>query len=138
MHARVMIWIPLLLVALNCTPTPVLEPLSVLEVRSYNLRPGTRAEFHRVVVQEAIPLLARWNVDVVGYGPSPHDADSYYLMRHFRSIDDRQRSEDDFYGSEAWINGPRERILGMIESYTTIVLFLDDQAIDGVRAASGR
>ena len=36
-----------------------------LEIRSYNLKPGTREEFHRRFIEEAFPLLQRWNVDVV-------------------------------------------------------------------------
>lgn len=43
-------------------------------------------------------MLERWKVDVVAYGPSLHDADSYYLMRAYPSVEPRQRSEDAFYG----------------------------------------
>ena len=52
-----------------------------VEIRSYNLKPGTRAEFNRVASAESIPMLKRWGVDVVAFGPSPHDSDTYYLIR---------------------------------------------------------
>ena len=48
----------------------------ILEIRSYQLKPGTREEFHRLFLQAALPMLQRWNVDVVAYGPSLHDPDS--------------------------------------------------------------
>ncbi len=48
----------------------------VVEMRSYNLKPGTRDRFHQIVLKEALPMLKRWKVDVIGYGPSLHDADS--------------------------------------------------------------
>ncbi|HEX6307162.1 MAG TPA: DUF4440 domain-containing protein [Longimicrobiales bacterium] len=116
-------------------PAAQVEPLAV-EIRSYNLKPGTRDAFHRLVVEEAVPMLRRWNVDLVAYGPSPHDADSYFLIRAYRSLDDRQRSQDAFYGSAEWIEGPRARILEPIVSYTSIVLPLDARLIEALRTMS--
>ncbi|MGH9374508.1 MAG: NIPSNAP family protein [Vicinamibacterales bacterium] len=104
-----------------------------IEIRSYNLKPGTRADFHRVVVAEAMPMLKRWKMDVVAFGPSPHDETSYYLIRAFADLADRQRREDAFYGSDEWRNGPRERILAPIESYTTVVLEMDDATVTRLR-----
>src|SRR5688572_5669364 len=109
----------------------------VVEMRSYNLKPGTRDRFHQVFLKEALPMLKRWKVDVVGYGPSLHDKDSYFLMRAFEGIDQRQKSEDAFYGSEEWIKGPRERILADIDSYTTIVITVDAATLSGLRKAGG-
>src|SRR6185436_20725558 len=88
----------------------------MVEIRSYNLKPGTRDRFHQLFLKEALPMLRRWKVDVVAYGPSLHDADSYFLMRSFDGVEQRQKSEDAFYGSEEWIKGPRERILADIDS----------------------
>lgn len=104
-----------------------------LEIRSYNLKPGTREEFHRLFLQEAFPMLQRWNVDVVAYGPSIHDQDSYFLMRRFDTLSGREESENAFYGSDGWKRGPREAIIALIENYTEIVLELDKATIDGLR-----
>jgi ketosteroid isomerase-like protein len=105
----------------------------VVEFRSYNLKPGTRDRFQQLFLEKAYPMLRRVRIDVVGYGPSIHDEDSWFLMRSFESIDDRQKSEDAFYGSAEWRNGPRDAILEHIESYTTIVVELDDATISGLR-----
>lgn len=110
----------------------------VLEIRSYNLKPGTRDEFHRLFVEHSLPMLRRWNVDVVAFGPSAHDADSYFLMRSFPSVAERQRSEDAFYGSEEWRNGPRERVLAAIVSFTTIVIAADAATLNALRATMPR
>ena len=107
--------------------------VEVVEIRSYNLKPGTRDRFHARFEREALPMLHRWKVDVVAYGPSLHDSDSYYLMRAFPSVPDRQRSEDAFYRSDEWRNGPREATLADIVSYTTIVIGLDGTTIRGLR-----
>ena len=104
-----------------------------VEIRSYTLKPGTRHEFHRLFLEEAMPLLKRWNVDVVSSGPSLHDENSYFLMRCFDSLAQREESENAFYGSEEWREGPREAILACIENYTEIVLEMDDVTVQGLR-----
>ena len=104
-----------------------------LEIRSYTLKPDTRQEFHRLFAEEAFPLLKRWNVDVVAYGPSLHDENSYYLMRRYNSLAQREESENAFYGSNEWRQGPRELILALIENYSEIVLELDNMVIDALR-----
>lgn len=110
-------------------------PTVVLEIRGYNLRPGQREAFHALFVRESLPLLRARGVDVVAFGPSSHDRDSYFLMRAFASLDDRTREEDAFYGSEAWIQGPRAAVLAAIESYTTITIHVDPATLQGLRHA---
>jgi hypothetical protein len=109
----------------------------LIEIRSYNLKPGTRAAFHKLFVEASLPMLKRWQVDVVAYGASLHDDDSYYLMRAYASLEERQRSQDAFYGSDEWLKGPREALLAMIESYTTIVIEVDEPTLEGLRLKNG-
>lgn len=108
---------------------------SCVEIRSYELQPGSRAAFHALMRDQAIPMLRRWNVDVVAFGPSPHDNDSYFLIRAYRDMDERQASQDAFYGSDEWRDGPREAILAPIRHYTSVVLVLDAAGIDALRDA---
>lgn len=124
----------LILIAVTASPLQGEQGKSrVVEVRSYNLKPGTRDRFQETFLKEALPMLKRWKVDVVAYGPSRHDTDSWFLMRAFDSVDQRQKDEDAFYGSEEWKQGPRERILADIVSYTTIVIDVDDATLRGLR-----
>lgn len=105
----------------------------LVEIRSYKLKPGRREEFHRLFLEEAYPMLKRWNADVVAYGPSLHDENSYYLIRRFDSLAHRAQSEDSFYGSDEWRQGPREAILALIETYSECVLELGDVTVQGLR-----
>jgi hypothetical protein len=107
--------------------------MSFVEIRSYNLKPGTRSQLHELFVNEALPMLQRWKVDVVAFGPSPHDEDSYYLIRRYDSLSHREQSQDNFYGSAEWKQGPRERILALIENYTSIVLEMDEATVNHLR-----
>jgi uncharacterized protein (TIGR02246 family) len=115
------------------TREPAPASAGVLEVRSYNLKPGTREAFHALVEHEALPLLRRFGIDVVAYGPSLHDSDSYFLMRAFASPEARERAEDTFYGSAAWKGGPREAVLAAIASFTTVVIRVDAATLGGLR-----
>ncbi|MGH9883551.1 MAG: NIPSNAP family protein [Pyrinomonadaceae bacterium] len=105
----------------------------MVEIRSYNLKPGSRNQFHRLVLRESLPLLNRWGVDVVAFGPSLHDSNSYYLIRAYESLDDRQSSQDAFYGSAEWRQGPREAIVSLIDSDTSIVIEMDSSVVDSLR-----
>jgi len=93
----------------------------VLEIRSYNLKPGARGEFHRLVLT-TLPLLQAHGIEVVGFGPSLHDTTTYYLVRAFTDLTERARQEEAFYGSREWREGRREQVLALIENYTTLVL----------------
>ena len=105
----------------------------LIEIRTINLKPGRRDEFHRLYIEEALPLLKRWNFDVVAHGPSLHDENSYYVIRRFDSLTQREQMEDTYYASDDWRQGPREAILALMENYTDIVFELDEVTVQGLR-----
>src|SRR6266498_5750676 len=105
----------------------------LVEFRSLIIKPGTREEFHRLYIEEALPRLKRWNFDVVAHGPSLHDENTYYVIRRYDSLTQREQMEDTYYASDDWRKGPREAMLALIESYTDIVLELDDVTVQGLR-----
>ena len=98
---------------------------AMVEIRSYTLRPGTRDSFHRLVLDYSLPMLKRWKIGVLGYGPSLQEDSSYYLVRVYPSLEARQRLEDAFYGSDEWKKGPREAIVSRIVNYTTVIMPVD-------------
>jgi len=106
---------------------------SVIEVRSIILKPGTREQFHRLYVEVGLPLLRRWNFDVVGYGPSLHDEDSYYVIRRYDSLAQREQAEETYYASDDWRKGPREAMLALMESYTDVVFEVEGAVVEGMR-----
>lgn len=106
----------------------------LVEIRSYRLHPGTRAEFARRFHDEALPMLERHGIDVVAFGGSPDDPNAAFLIRAFDNAADRERREAAFYGSPDWRNGPREAILACIDTYLDTVLTLDEETIKGMKA----
>jgi hypothetical protein len=112
--------------------------MRLLEIRSYELRPGTRDEYDRLFREEAAPLLRRFEIDVVAVGPSTGDPNGYFLMRAFDDVDDRGRREDRFYASAEWREGPRQAVLDCIVTYTDAVIELPDEVVEGLRRALAR
>jgi hypothetical protein len=104
-----------------------------VEIRVYKLKPRTRPDFHRLVVGQSVPMLHHWKVDLVAYGPSLHDDDSYFLIRAYASLEDRQTSQDAFYASDDWRRGPRQAILECIASDTSVVIEMDATTVDALR-----
>ena len=103
----------------------------IIEIRSLTIRPGRREEFHSLYVEQALPLLKRWSFDVLAHGPSLHDENSYYVIRRYESLEQRDQMEDTYYASDDWRKGPREAMLALIENYTDIVLELDEVTVRG-------
>jgi hypothetical protein len=106
-----------------------------VEFRAYNLRRGSGPAFHALVSQKSLPLLRKWNIDVLAAGPSLHDPDSYFLVRAYDSLEQRQQSQDEFYGSPDWRQGPREAIIALIENDTSVVLELSEASVAALRAS---
>ena len=105
----------------------------IVEIRSYRLKEGTRGTFARLFRETALPMLQRWKIDVVAQGPSLHDANSYFLMRAYAKLKEREQSQDAFYGSDEWRQGPREAILACIETFTDLVVPADEKLVRALR-----
>ena len=94
----------------------------MIEVLILNLKSGSRNKFHEVYVTESLPLLQKWKINVVAHGPSLHDENTYFVIRSFKNLEDRQTSEDAFYESNDWKMGPRTAILSFIETSAALVI----------------
>jgi len=99
----------------------------MIEILILNLRPGTRDEFHQLYLEESLPLQKQWNIDVVANGPSLHDDNSYYVIRSFKNLEDREKMQNAFYNSDDWQKGPRTAILSKADHLATVVV--SDEAL---------
>ena len=108
----------------------------LIEIRSYKLKRGALEEFHAAVLSSAVPMLRRWGTDVVAFGPSRHEPDTYFLIRAYADLEDLNSSQDAFYGSNEWREGPRESIVSRIESHLSTVLCLSSESIDDLRRSN--
>jgi len=72
-------------------------------------------------------------MDVVSYGCSLHDDDSYHLIRSYENEGHRLASQEVFYSSSEWRQGPRAEIVSRILVSTMTVMTLTQEAVDTVR-----
>jgi hypothetical protein len=108
----------------------------VLEIRTYRLHTEATDAFHRLVNEQSVPLLQRFGIDVVRFGPSEQNeagVEEYVLIRAFASLEARDEQENRFYGSDDWLNGPRDEILALIADYQTVVLTVSREAVAALR-----
>jgi ketosteroid isomerase-like protein len=95
---------------------------AVMDLRTYALVPGGRQAFDRILCEEALPMLRREGIHVVGYGPSLADTDHYFLARAFASRAEREEQLTAFYGSDEWRQNYEDTVMQLIESYHTVVI----------------
>lgn len=107
--------------------------MKTVEILLYTLKPGTGQDFHKIMVEQSAPLHCTSGMDIVSFGNSVHDEDSYYLIRSYDDLEHLNASQEAFYRSDAWKNGPRTAIIDRIETSVKTVLILSENVIDGLR-----
>ena len=108
----------------------------LIEIRSYQLKLGTAAQFHNTAALTVVPMLREWGMDVIAFGPSVHEPDTYFLVRAYDDLADRNAQQEAFYGSALWRDGPRESIVSRIESYLSTVLWLSPESVEDLRSSN--
>ncbi|MET3372096.1 quinol monooxygenase YgiN [Variovorax boronicumulans] len=106
----------------------------LLEIRAYRLKPGTLDDFHRAMHERAVPMLRSKGMDVVSYGRSDHEEESYHLVRAYASREALEAEQAAFYGSTEWREGPRSALVDRIETYLNTLLWLSPEGVDSLRA----
>jgi hypothetical protein len=83
----------------------------------------------------SVPLHIEAGIDVISYGCSLHDCDSYHLIRSYERENYRLASQDIFYASAAWKQRPRADVISRIEVSITTVMALTQDVMDAIRAS---
>ena len=110
--------------------------MKTIEILQYTLRKGTGAAFHAIMQEISVPLYRQHRIDVVSFGNSLHDPDCYYLIRVFDNAESMAAVLDAFYASDDWRNGPRQDIIGSIETSKKTVMNLPTESVNGLRVQS--
>ncbi|MEX2939711.1 NIPSNAP family protein [Serratia fonticola] len=94
----------------------------VVEILQYRLQAGSGERFHHLMQHDSVPLHKAAGITVLEYGVSLHDPDAYYLLRQFDGMAEMEQVLQDFYRSQAWLEGPRTEIVDLIEESYRVVL----------------
>jgi hypothetical protein len=93
----------------------------IVEVRSYRIKPGRRAEFINFFETRAVPALRSYGMQVLGPLLDLENPNKFVWLRSFPSLDERERMRDAFYGSGLWKNELEAVAMPMLESYDVIL-----------------
>ena len=110
--------------------------MKLLEIRTYKLHPNAAQGFVAAFLQ-TLPLLHQSGMDVVAFGRTEHEHESFYLVRAFADQARMTADQDAFYSSQVWKQGPREALVACIDSYLNTLLWLNDEGIEDMRKRNG-
>ena len=105
----------------------------LIEIRTYRLHPGNTDAFHQAVHTLAVPMLKAKGMDVVAYGRSNHEEETYFLIRSYENRKALEREQEAFYGSSDWQLGPRVELVERIQTYMNTLLWVSDSAVASMR-----
>ena len=104
-----------------------------VEFRLLRLHPGQRESFTARFADQLLALHERHGIEVVSWGLSLHDSDSFYVIRAYPSVEGRQETLDALFGSDEWLMNQEEDVWGMIESYNTCVVEASEPLVEALR-----
>lgn len=109
----------------------------IVEVRSYRIKPGRRAEFVELFERRAIPALRAHGMQVLGPLLDLENPNKFVWLRSFPSLEERERMRDEFYGGELWKNELEAIAMPLLESYDVILCETSSGYVcDGPKEAS--
>ena len=93
----------------------------IVEVRSYRIKPGKRAEFIDLFEKRAIPALRSHGMKIIGPLMDLENPNKFVFLRSFPSLEAREQMKNDFYGGELWKNELEGIAMPMLDSYDVIL-----------------
>lgn len=96
----------------------------IIEMRTYKIKPGKRAEFLEIFRSKSIPAHDEIGMKILGPFLCIEDPDTFFFMRGFPDLESREPMKAKFYEGELWKRELENALMGMIEKYE--VCLVDD------------
>jgi hypothetical protein len=94
----------------------------IIEMRTYRIKPGKRAEFLEVFRTKSVPAHREIGMTIAGPFLSVEDADTFFFMRGFPDLESREPMKAKFYEGELWKRELESVLMPMIERYDVVVV----------------
>jgi NIPSNAP len=94
----------------------------VIEMRTYKLKPGKRAEFLEIFRSKTMPEHAKIGMKILGPFPSIEDLDTFFFMRGFPDLQSREPMKAKFYQGELWKRELENVLLPMLDRYDVVLV----------------
>jgi hypothetical protein len=104
----------------------------IVEMRTYKLKPGTRAKILEVFHKSLIPECKRIGMKVAGPFASVEDEVTVFWMRGFPDAAARQKMSSEFYGGKAWANELSDAFMPNMEKYDVVAVEMPENAVNWV------
>lgn len=107
--------------------------MKLIEIRTYRLKTCCSERFV-AAVRQALPLVSASGMDIVAFGRSDHEEETYFLIRAFDSREQLVAMQNSFYGSAVWREGPRQALVECLDTYLNTLLWLPEEDVQALRA----
>ena len=94
----------------------------IIEMRTYKIKPGRRAEFLEIFQSRSIPAHAAIGMKILGPFLSLEDPDTFFFMRGFPDLPSRDPMKARFYEGELWKRELEAVLMPMIERYDVVLV----------------
>ena len=90
----------------------------IVEVRTYKIKEGRRAEFIEFFETRAVPAQRSLGMQIVGPLVDLEKPDTFVWLRAFPSLEQRDLMKEAFYDGPTWKNELEAIAMPMLEGYT--------------------
>jgi hypothetical protein len=94
----------------------------IIEMRTYKIKPGMRAEFLKTFESKAQPEHEKIGMKILGPFLSLEDEDTFFWMRAFPDQKSRTRMRDQFYEGKLWTEELEQKLMPILEKYDVVVI----------------
>lgn len=94
----------------------------ILEMRTYKLKPGKRAEFLEIFRSKSIPAHDQIGMKILGPFLSIEDPDVFFFMRGFPDLESREPMKAQFYEGKLWKDELENVLMPMLEKYDVVLV----------------
>lgn len=123
----------------NSAASPHGSPVPVVEVRTYRLAPGRRAEFVELFQHKAGPAQRDLGIRVIGPLLDTQDPDVVIWLRAFPSEHERDPLKASFYDGPTWKDELEALVMPLLAEYSAVVCEIPPGFLDGpLRPRDGR
>ena len=89
----------------------------IVEMRTYKLKPGRRAEFLEIFRTRSVPSHHEIGMKILGPFLSIEDPDVFFFMRGFPDLASREPMKAQFYEGELWKSELENLLMPMIDTF---------------------
>ncbi|MFZ3264467.1 MAG: NIPSNAP family protein [Terriglobales bacterium] len=94
----------------------------IIEMRTYKLKPGKRAEFLEIFRTRSTPAHHEIGMKILGPFLSIEYPDTFFFMRGFPDLASREPMKAKFYEGELWKRELENLLMPMIEKYEVVLV----------------